>query len=152
MTKSEKLESNLVGVAGEYLVAAELTLRGHVASITLRNSRGIDVIASSADGSKSANFQVKSNSSGKPSWILNRKSESFFAENHYYVFVALGELGSRPNFYVVPSEAVARYLRADHAKWMSGTKRDGSPRSDSSMRKFDDPSGEYLERWDLIDL
>ena len=47
------LEPTLVGVAGEYFVAAELSLRGCLASVTLRNSRGIDIIASSADASKS---------------------------------------------------------------------------------------------------
>ena len=144
------LESNLVGVAGEYLVAGELTLRGYLASITLRNSRGIDIIASSSDGSGSANFQVKTNSSGKTSWILNRKSEDFVAENHYYVFVALTSLGSRPKFHIVPSRDVATYVRTKHGKWLSQPKRDGSPRKDSSMRKFDDPENKYLERWNLI--
>jgi len=42
----EKLESTLDGVDGE------LSLRGYLASITLRNSRGIDSIASNADGTK----------------------------------------------------------------------------------------------------
>ena len=80
---SKKLESNLVGVAGEYLVAGELSLRGYIASITLRNSRGIDIIASSADGSKSISIQVKTNSDGRKSWILNKKSEDYFSEDHY---------------------------------------------------------------------
>jgi hypothetical protein len=51
-----KLESTLVGVAGEYLVAGELSLRGYIASITLRNSRGIDIIASNPDGTKSVSI------------------------------------------------------------------------------------------------
>ena len=46
----DKLDSTLVGVAGEYLVAGELSRRGYIASITLRNSRGIDIIASNSDG------------------------------------------------------------------------------------------------------
>jgi hypothetical protein len=41
------------GIAGEYFVAAELTRRGHVAALTLRNTRGIDVLASNADATKS---------------------------------------------------------------------------------------------------
>lgn len=61
-----KLEATLVGVAGEYLVAGELSLRGYIASITLRNSRGIDIIISSSDGTKSASIQVKTNSTGQP--------------------------------------------------------------------------------------
>ena len=51
-----KLESTQVGVAGEYFVAAELSLRGYIASITLRNTRGIDIIASTKSGEKTCHF------------------------------------------------------------------------------------------------
>ncbi|MFT5194187.1 MAG: hypothetical protein ACI85U_001193 [Candidatus Promineifilaceae bacterium] len=147
-----KLESTLVGVAGEYLVAGELTLRGYIASITLRNSRGIDIIASSADGSRSISIQVKTNSDGKPKWILNKKSEGYFSDNHFYVFVALQNIGSRPDFYIVPSQVVADYVRNDHATWLSLPKANGSPRKDSNMRKFNDPEQKYLEAWELLSL
>ncbi len=147
-----KLESTLVGVAGEYLVAGELSLRGYIASITLRNSRGIDIIVSSSDSSQSATLQVKTNSSGKPDWMLNKKAETFAANNHYYVFVSLAEIGKRPDFYVVPSNVVAAFVTESHAYWLALPKRDGSPRKDSSMRKFLDPEGKYLEAWHLIDL
>lgn len=60
-----KLESTLVGVAGEYLVAGELSPRGYIASITLRNSRGIDIIASNPEATKSVSIQVKTNSKGE---------------------------------------------------------------------------------------
>jgi hypothetical protein len=35
-----KPSSQLTGVAGEYFVAAELSRRGFIASITMRNSQG----------------------------------------------------------------------------------------------------------------
>ena len=49
MADLSELESVLVGVTGEYFVAAELSIRGYLASVTLRNSQGIDIIASNAD-------------------------------------------------------------------------------------------------------
>lgn len=146
------LENTLVGVAGEYLVAGELSLRGYLASITLRNSRGIDIIASNADGTKSVSIQVKTNSSGKPRWLLNKKSEKFFSKNHFYIFVALKEIEKRPNFFIVPSKIVADFARERHQKWLLGKKRDGTDRKNSSMRSFYDEGSEYLERWDLIKL
>ena len=149
---SEKLETTLVGVAGEYLVAGELTLLGYLASITLRNSRGIDIIVSSPDATASASIQVKTNSDGSATWLLNKKAETFSSDNHFYVFVALAEFGKRPCYYVVPSRVVADYTRRSHEKWLSSPKKDGSPRKDSTMRKFKDPDGEYLERWELIAL
>ena len=40
-----KTVSQLTGIAGEYFVAAELSRWGFIASITMRNSRGIDIPA-----------------------------------------------------------------------------------------------------------
>lgn len=147
---SKKLESTLVGVAGEYLVAGELTLRGYIASITLRNSRGIDIIASNSDGSSSVSIQVKTNSFGNKKWMLNKKAETFFSDNHYYVFVALKKLGQRPDFHIVSSKIVADYVYTSHSEWLKGTKKDGSPRKDTSMRNFWDSENKFLEAWDLI--
>ena len=149
---SKKLESQIVGVSGEYLVAGELSLRGYIASITLRNSRGIDIVASNSDGTKSVSIQVKTNSDGGKSWILNKKSEEFFSNNHYYIFVALGKLNERPAFHVVPSKKVAEYTSTSHANWLKGIKRDGSKRKDTTMRKFNDHENKYLESWHLIKL
>ena len=146
-----KLESTQVGVAGEYFVAAELSLRGYLASITLRNTRGIDIIASTSDGAMSVSIQVKANKSGKPIWILNKKSEDFHSPNHYYVFVALKNAGEKPDYYVVPSVDVADFTRRSHAEWLGGEKADGSPRKDSSMRKFITTSdSEYRDNWEAL--
>ena len=122
---SNKLENTLVGVAGEYFVAAELTRRGYLASITLRNSRGIDIIASNSDGNRSVSIQVKTNNSGTPKWILSKKCEDFYSENHFYVFVSLGELNTLPKFHIIPSIVVAKEIREGHANWLKGKKKMG---------------------------
>lgn len=145
-----KLETTLTGIAGEYYVAAELTIRQFVAAVTLRNSRGMDIIASAADGSRSYSIQVKSSCNSVPSWILSAKSENFCSDTHFYVFVRLKDYTVRPDYYIVPSEVVARTIREDHQSWLSESKKDGSARKDTSMRKFTDHDNVYLERWDLI--
>jgi len=43
----------LAGVAGEYFVAAELSRRGYIASISLRNTRGIDILATNQAATRS---------------------------------------------------------------------------------------------------
>ena len=149
---SKKLETTLVGVAGEYLVAGELSLRGYIASITLRNSRGIDIIASNAEGTKSVSLQVKTNSNGGKSWMLSKKAEDYFSDNHYYIFVALSKVNERPSFHIVPSQEVAEVTSASHAHWLKGKKSDGSRRKDTPMRKFNDHENMYLEAWHLLEL
>lgn len=145
-----RLEQTLVGVAGEYFVAAELTSHGFLASITLRNSRGVDIIATDGRASRSVTIQVKTSTGGKAEWILTKKSESFQSKSHYYVFVILRGTGARPDYYVVPSAVVAKSITSSHRKWLSGSKANGSPRKDSSMRKFRDHEGRYREAWHLL--
>ena len=147
-----KLETNLVGVAGEYLVTRELSLRRYIASISLRNSRGINMIASTGDATKSINIQVKTNNSDTNNWILSKKSEGFFYENHFYILVSLNNLNERANFYIVPSKVVADYIRITHATWLKGNKHNGGARKDSNMRKFVDKDNKYLEAWNLLSL
>ena len=148
----DKLESNLVGVAGEYLVAGELSRRGYIASITLRNSRGIDIIASSADSEKSVNIQVKTNSSGAKQWMLNKKAETYKSDNHYYIFVILNKPSQRPDFYIVPSTIVAETITREHAEWLRGKSKNGKARNDTNIRQFADKDGAYLEQWQLLPI
>src|SRR5438132_7204974 len=103
MTQRPSLSRTLSGVAGEYFVAAELSRRGYVASLTLRNTRGIDILASNHDATKSVGIQVKTCQGNRADWMLNKKAEADLAKNLAYVFVCLLELGL-PIFYVVPRD------------------------------------------------
>ena len=89
MSKTSRLSHGLTGIAGEYFVGAELSRRGYVASITLRNTRGIDILASNADATKSVGIQVKTNQEAGKKWILNEKIEKNVATNLFFVFVRL---------------------------------------------------------------
>lgn len=71
----DNLSSLLVGVSGEYFVAAELSRRGYIASITLRNTKGVDVLCSNFDATKTVGIQVKTSRCSKRVWILNQKAE-----------------------------------------------------------------------------
>src|SRR5438128_12521844 len=98
MEAEDKLTTVLCGVAGEYFVAAELSRNGYVASLTLRNTRGIDILASNSDATRSVGIQVKTNQGTKRDWLLNEKAEKDSAENLFYVFVRLNG-GKTPEYY-----------------------------------------------------
>ncbi|MEN9573090.1 MAG: hypothetical protein RL514_945 [Verrucomicrobiota bacterium] len=141
----------LAGVAGEYFVAAELSRRGYIASISLRNTRGIDILATNAAASRSVTIQCKTSQS-RNNWMLSDKCESFHSENHFYVFVALGTALERPRYHVVPSAVVAKHVRDGHSKWLATPGRRGQAHVDNAVRNFHDSANEYLERWDLLGL
>ena len=142
----------LTGVAGEYFVAAELSRRGYIASISLRNTRGIDILATNQVASNSITIQCKTSRIYSKVWMLTEKSEQFFAPNHYYVFVGLGAADQRPSFHVVPSTTVAKFIAESHQRWLRTAGKDGKKHKDSAIRNFKDPNDEYLECWDLLGL
>lgn len=147
-----KIPSTLAGVAGEYFVAGELSRRGHIASISLRNTRGIDILATNSTASKSITIQCKTNQLGKKDWILSDKCEAFVSDNHFYVFVSLGKISSSPNFHIVPSIIVAERIKKSHQDWLTTPGKKGQQRIDSSMRKFTDFKDEFLEQWNILGL
>jgi hypothetical protein len=146
-----KLSGIQTGITGEYLVAAELSRRGYVATLTLRNTRGIDILASNSDATRSVGIQVKTAQGAKPDWMMNKKAEADLAENLFYIFVCLTPEGSA-TFYVVPRKVVAEYVRESHAGWLETPGRQGRPHKDTDMRRYKDPAHEYKDRWDLLGL
>ena len=152
MSKDKKVSSILTGVAGEYFAAAELSRRGYVASITLRNTKGIDIIATNEEGSKTINIQVKTSGSKTKHWILNIKAESIVDKNMFYIFVKLTATDKRPNFHIIPSADVANYVKEDYKNWLKTPGKNGQKHNDTNMRKFEDPDNKYLDRWELLGL
>jgi hypothetical protein len=137
-----RMSNALTGIAGAYFVAAELSQRGYIATVTSRNTEGIDILASSLDGSKTVSIQVKTSAAKQRerfsrSWILAKKHEGIFSPKLFYVFVDLYEGNQKPDFYVVPSKAVADYIRKAHQKWLNNPTKTGKTRKDSDMRLYE---------------
>ena len=92
---------------GVYLTAAELTHKGLIVSITSRNAKGADLLATDQAYKNTWSIQVKTNSKPASFWLLNKSYKDDVAKRHIYVFVNLrGDL--RPDYYIVPSLYVAK--------------------------------------------
>ncbi|MBI4244922.1 MAG: aspartate ammonia-lyase [Planctomycetes bacterium] len=149
---SNKLNPVLTGVAGEYYVAAELSKRGYIASITLRNTRGVDILCADQESRKAVSIQVKTNKTSNRSWIMNIKHEKIVEKNLFYVFVNLNDNKKPPDYFIVPSKAVAKYISESHRNWLSTPGKRVKQHKDTPARKFEDYKGKYLNRWDLLGL
>jgi hypothetical protein len=146
----EPLSPGLSGVAGEYFVAAELSRRGFIASVTLRNARGIDVLVAHQDGNRFLGIQVKTNQHSQRSWPLHEKVESSGRPDLFFVFVNLNGSGE-PTYHVVPSAVVAEYCRSSHAAWLARPGKGGRLHRDNPVREFKDVEGRYLAAWGLLE-
>ena len=132
-----KLSKQLSGITGEYYVAAELSRRGYLAAITLRNSDGVDILASNYSGEKTFSIQVKT-TQNKKKWILTKKVEDDKTENKFYVFVNIpNELDSLPEYYIVKAKDLATKIYEGHRNWLKERGRNGRIRKDSNVRQFD---------------
>ncbi len=148
----KEITNGMTGVAGEYAVAMELSKRGIIATVTLRNTKGIDILASNDDGSKTVSIQVKTSKNNAKKWILSEKSETQVSDTFFYVFVNIDLDGTDISFHIVPSRIVASFISKNHKDWISSPGKNGQDRNDSSIRIFLDKESEYLNRWDLLGL
>lgn len=155
-------KKGIVGVAGEFFVAAELSQRGIVATMTLKNTPSIDILATNLSTGQTANIQVKTMSIGNNAgWRLGKKDEVVSGiANHYYVFVDLKGSGMLPEYIIVPQDELAKLIKRLHKKWLLGTKKDGSARKDTDIRTFDPNrnvdckklADQYRDNWEVLGL
>lgn len=87
------------GARAVYLVAAELSRLGLIASVTARNAKGADILVTDENCKKTFSVQVKSTRS-KSTWLVGKNLP--VSHFHIFVFVYFPEKGE-PEFYVVPS-------------------------------------------------
>lgn len=146
---------NITGVAGEYFVAAELSRRGWIATLTLKNTPNIDCIATTPDGQRTINFQVKTRSIGnRQGWILTKGIENIVSGDNFYIaFVDLVGQSEKPDYFLIPKNLFAKWSAGRHKKWLASEGRNGHVRVDNPIRTFDRPAfsefEKYHNNWDI---
>jgi hypothetical protein len=116
--------SQMSGMRGVYLVAAELVARGFIVSVTSRSAAGADLLVTTQDVRTAWSVQVKATPKPATYWLLGPKARQLRARSHVYVFVA--RMAGQPEFYVVPSRVVAKHVKVKHRKrstWYSWIKQ-----------------------------
>jgi len=152
----------IIGVSGEFFVAAELSQRGIVATLTLKNTPYIDILATNLEKGTFANIQVKTMSvSNNAGWHLGPKDgEPSGIANHFYVLVDLQGPDKLPSYIILPKKEFSIFLKKDYLKWVSGKKRDGTARKNTNMWIFDPKRrkhlsefvDEYKNNWGVLGL
>jgi hypothetical protein len=129
------LTKQLTGMRGVYLVAAELSKLGFIASSTSRSAIGADILVTDQACQRAYSIQVKTNASPRSFWLVNRKAKEQESESYIYVFVNICDRKSGRNidFYIVPSQIVTRkmnVLSRPNSKWYSFPLTDAEPYKD----------------------
>ena len=96
----------ITGMTGVYLVAAELSKRGYVATPTSRSAQAVDLLVADSDGQRSYAVQVKTNAVTFSFWLVGARAQQLRSRTLVYALVNLRKTGAE--FYLVPSRIVAR--------------------------------------------
>jgi hypothetical protein len=73
--------------------------------------KGIDILASNSDATRSAAIQVKTNKGRTSSWMMASTIEDQdLADNLFFVFVRLND-GDAPSYHIASFAAVIEYVR-----------------------------------------
>ena len=149
--EGHKTSHNIVGAAGEYFVAAEISRRGAIATITPRNVLGLDILASSIDGRRHVGIQVKTKSAGRD-WPLGNKA-ILNPPEIFYVFPNLS--GEVIEYYIIPSSVVFKIVEGEFQEYILHPRRDGNPRL-TRLRVFRakemQTMTDYKNNWDKLNI
>lgn len=166
MPKKSRMDSAITGTAGEFYVAAEIAKRGGIATLTLKNTPLIDVLATNSKKGSFANIQVKTRSiQNKQGWVFTKKvGERSNIKNHFYVFVNLKE-DELSDYYIVPFNEFADFIVDKNKRWLSEKGRGGAPRKENSVRNFKPEKGhipfyeadaklgsKYKDKWEILGI
>ena len=152
-----KIDSALVGEAGEHLVLSRLLIRGALAAQAPRGTHKVDVLVNFLDDRPPVMIQVKARTYGTDGgWHMGEKHESQRDEDVFYCFVDFEP--EDPAVFVIPSPVVADAITVDHATWLATPGRNGQPHKPTGLRRlrprmYGQAEGwidAYLEAWNLI--
>lgn len=104
-----KLEKGILGIAGEYSVASEISRRGYYAQVTMGNLKRTDILVYNALNSKGATIEVKSKQDNE--WPSVKGFPT--GDPHLLVFVDFQHksINDRPDFYVLSADDWQDYLK-----------------------------------------
>jgi len=158
------VEKTLLGLSGEFLVAAKLCLMGYVANLTLKNYPGVDVFVHNPRSGKTVSIQVKTAlEGGKYPFIVANASYEDLARTleekiripHVLVYIPQDRSLKRVRFFVVPPEDVKRIaINTFEEYWkrarLAGRKLD--PKAKHVIALPLEELKSYEDRWDLLGL
>lgn len=124
--EAEVLPNALIGMAGVFWVASELSRRGWVSMPTVRNQKGVDIIATSSNREGESRFveiQVKATQkAGARFWMLGAQNREDIPNRASLFFVFVRPESKEPfarfEAFVVPSSKVsAEAQQQENKKW-----------------------------------
>jgi len=128
-----KIQSAVLGSAGEHLAISYLLRNNLVAGLAPQNTEDFDIVVMSKKGDMLFPVQVKS--STKKNWMLNKKHEKPI-KNLIYIFIRFTENLMESEIYIMDSLKVSEITSMTHKIWLKLPNKDGGVHKDSDIRNL----------------
>jgi len=159
---SQSRDKSFRGNASQFFIAGELCRRGYSAVVTLGNTPNVDILCSNQQGTRFAHIQVKTFVPGNRTCSVGLKAMKNVGPTFFWVLGGIPlPRSDRPfEYYVIPSEEMAKNVSEAHELWLSTPGKKGQVHQDNKVRTVHLPpyksfSGwdisSYRDRWDLIE-
>lgn len=142
------MASNNIGLAGEFYAMHRLFLEGYEATLTLGNTKGIDILLYNPKNGKQFKVEVKTSRTlaslkvfrgeyGKyMQWMMSKKHESYIdKDNLVYCFVFISKnKDEKPRIFFLDPQSVGMRVRWAHKTWLHAEHK--KKVKDGDMRMF----------------
>lgn len=143
-------EGGMIGNAGEYAVVSELLKRGIIAGLTPRNTPAFDVMATIDHHAFFLRVKTKTEETRGWQWNANPHTGEIFTnvqpEGDMVVLVDLGDKPPINRYYVVPTQKIETWMKADYDQWVAAPSKDPNKPHDPNNRRRIMNFVEYAER------
>ena len=152
----DNISKNMIGIAGEYYVCAELCRRNILALMTPKNNPLFDIVAADPIGERTVSIQVKTMSlQNEQGWKLGMDICSKRGNPNLFVVLVNMKGDGTNDYYIYEYDALSQRVSDVYAAYMTTPKRDGTQRKDVGFRWFDlrystDEDRARLNRWNIL--
>lgn len=139
----------MTGLAGEYLVAGMMNLKGWVASLTLKNFPGVDIFGKDPETDKNISVQVKTTREDSFNIGINRPQRKVLNEliKGPFVFVHVDKANNVTYYILTKDELIALINATDDAYF--SRKKDKS-KEDYPMALLRKDLAPFKDHWDSL--
>lgn len=161
MPTTKQLGKLLTGLAGEFMVAGQLCMRGYFASLTLKNYPEVDIFVLNPRTDKQVAVQVKTAAVRRPKAAATRSQipqgvyflpESCRESHAVYVFVTI-DPDLRVSYFIAPARDVARAADKERKAYLARAKAMGkAPNPIQPLMISLDALSRYKDKWENLGL
>jgi penicillin-binding protein-related factor A (putative recombinase) len=150
MKMEKNIDKLLIGLTGEYLVAGMMSLRGWVASLTLKNYPSVDIFGLDPKTNQNINVQVKTTKNAKSFQVSLMRSQRDKIDNKItcpFVFVYI-DRKDEISYYVLSQKQLIQVIEKTDDEYYNRPRKE--PLKDYPIAITLKDIADYKDKWDNL--